>query len=344
MRAVTYQAPGEVRLEEVADPELTSPDEAIIAIEATGVCGSDLHIFHGRVPVDPGTTIGHEYVGTVTAVGDAVTRVAVGDRVLGCFLVACGSCTNCLRGDYHRCERGRTFGHGKNLGSLGGTQADQALIPFADMTLRKVPEGMSAETALFAGDVAGTGYHAIAHAGMREGDAVAVLGLGPVGLCAVQAAVAGGATQVFAVDSVEQRLDLAARFGATPIHLTEGDPKREVRAATEGRGADVVVEAVGRPEAVDAAISLARNAGTVSGIGVQVGKAEMNLGLAWLKGLDLRLGQANVIAHVDRVLALLDSGRIDPTPLVTHHMKLDEAVEAYDIYDRREALKILLTP
>jgi 2-desacetyl-2-hydroxyethyl bacteriochlorophyllide A dehydrogenase len=344
MRAVTYQAPGEVRLEEVADPELTSPDEAIIAIEATGVCGSDLHIFHGRVPVDPGTTIGHEYVGTVTAVGDAVTRVAVGDRVLGCFLVACGSCTNCLRGDYHRCERGRTFGHGKNLGSLGGTQADQALIPFADMTLRKVPEGMSAETALFAGDVAGTGYHAIAHAGMREGDAVAVLGLGPVGLCAVQAAVAGGATQVFAVDSVEQRLDLAAQFGATPIHLTEGDPKREVRAATEGRGADVVVEAVGRPEAVDAAISLARNAGTVSGIGVQVGKAEMNLGLAWLKGLDLRLGQANVIAHVDRVLALLDSGRIDPTPLVTHHMKLDEAVEAYDIYDRREALKILLTP
>jgi threonine dehydrogenase-like Zn-dependent dehydrogenase len=203
---------------------------------------------------------------------------------------------------------------------------------------------MSAETALFAGDVAGTGYHAIAHAGMREGDAVAVLGLGPVGLCAVQAAVAGGATQVFAVDSVEQRLDLAAQFGATPIHLTEGDPKREVRAATEGRGADVVVEAVGRPEAVDAAISLARNAGTVSGIGVQVGKAEMNLGLAWLKGLDLRLGQANVIAHVDRVLALLDSGRIDPTPLVTHHMKLDEAVEAYDIYDRREALKILLTP
>src|SRR4029077_270465 len=216
MRAVTYQAPGEVRIDEVADPELTSPDEAIIAIEATGVCGSDLHIFHGRVPVDPGTTIGHEYVGTVTAVGDAVTRVAVGDRVLGTFLVACGSCANCLRGDYHRCERGRTFGHGKNLGDLGGTPADPALIPFADMTLRKVPEGMSAETALFAGDVGGTGYHAIAHAGMREGDSVAVLGLVPVGLCAVQAAVAGGATQVFAVDSVEQRLDLAGRFGATP--------------------------------------------------------------------------------------------------------------------------------
>ncbi len=344
MRAVTYQAPGEVRIDEVPEPVLSSPDEAIIAIEASGVCGSDLHIYHGRVPVDPGTCIGHEYVGKVLAVGDAVTRVAVGDRVFGTFLVACGTCTLCVRGDYHRCERGRTFGHGANLGALDGTQADQALVPFADLTLRKVPEGMSADVALFAGDVMGTGYHAVAQAGMREGDTVAVLGLGPVGLCAVQAAVAGGAIQVFAVDSVEQRLDLAARFGATPVHLTEGNPKAEVRGATEGRGADVVVEAVGHPAAVDSAISLARSAGTVSGIGVQVGKVEMNLGLAWLKGLDLRLGQANVIAHVDRVLSLLDSGKLDPTPLVTHHMKLDEAVEAYEIYDRREALKIILTP
>jgi 2-desacetyl-2-hydroxyethyl bacteriochlorophyllide A dehydrogenase len=344
MRAVTYQAPGEVRIDEVPEPVLTSPDEAIIAIEASGVCGSDLHIYHGRVPVDPGTCIGHEYVGKVLAVGDAVTRVAVGDRVLGCFLVACGTCNLCVRGDYHRCERGRTFGHGKNLGALDGTQADQALVPFADLTLRKVPEGMSADVALFAGDVMGTGYHAVAHSGMQEGDTVAVLGLGPVGLCAVQAALAGGATQVFAVDSVEQRLDLAAQFGATPVHLTEGNVKAEVRGATEGRGADVVVEAVGHPAAVDSAISLARSAGTVSGIGVQVGKSEVNLGLAWLKGLDLRLGQANVIAHVDRVLALLDSGKLDPTPLVTHHMKLDEAVEAYEIYDRREALKIILTP
>jgi threonine dehydrogenase-like Zn-dependent dehydrogenase len=156
--------------------------------------------------------------------------------------------------------------------------------------------------------------------------------------------VVGGAAHVFAVDSVEQRLDLAARFGATPVHLTEGDPKAEVRDASGGRGADVVVEAVGAPAAVEAAIGLARNAATVSGIGVQVGRSEMNLGLAWLKGLDLRLGLANVIAHVDRVLALLEAGRLDPTPLVTHHMKLDEAVEAYDLYDRREALKIVLTP
>jgi threonine dehydrogenase-like Zn-dependent dehydrogenase len=203
---------------------------------------------------------------------------------------------------------------------------------------------MSADVALFAGDVMGTGYHAVAHSRMQMGDTVAVLGLGPVGLCAVQSAVAAGASHVFAVDSVEERLELARRFGATPVHLTEGNPKAEVRGATGGRGADVVIEAVGAPSAVDAAISLARNAGTVAGIGVQVGKSEMNLGLAWLKGLDLRLGQANVIAHVDAVLSLLDNGRLDPMPLVTHHMKLDEAAEAYSLFDRREALKIVLTP
>jgi len=344
MRAVTFQAPGEVRIEEKSDPELVAADDAIILVEASGICGSDLHIYHGRVPVDPGFTIGHEFVGTVLAAGDDVERVAVGDRVLGTFHTACATCSSCLRGDYHRCRKGQTFGHGANLGDLQGAQAEQLLVPRANLTLRKVPEGMSADVALFAGDVMGTGYHAVAHSGMRMGDTVAVLGLGPVGLCAVQTALAGGASHVFAVDSVEERLELAAQFGATPVHLTEGNPKAEVRGATGGRGADVVIEAVGAPAAVEAAISLARNAGTVSGIGVQVGKSEMNLGLAWLKGLDIRLGQANVIAHVDAVMALLESGKLDPTPLVSHHMKLDEAAEAYALFDRREALKIVLTP
>jgi len=163
---------------------------------------------------------------------------------------------------------------------------------------------MPSDVALFAGDVMGTGYHAVAHAGMRSGDTVAVLGLGPVGLCAVQAALAGGATKVFAIDSVAQRLAMAVDFGAVPVHLTEEEPKRVVRSATEGRGVDVVVDAVGDPGPLEMAISLARDAGTVSGIGAYAGRGEVLLGLAWLKGLTLRLGLANVIAHVDRVLAL----------------------------------------
>ncbi len=343
MRAVTFQAPGEVRVEEKPEPRLAAADDALVRVEASGVCGSDLHIYHGRVPVDPGFTIGHEFVGTVLAAGADVERVAVGDRVLGCFHTACATCASCLRGEYHRCRDGRTFGHGAHLGDLQGAQAEQLLVPRANLTLRRVPAGMSADVALFAGDVMGTGYHAIAHAGMRSGDTVAVLGLGPVGLCAVQAALAGGAVAVYAIDSVAGRLAMAESFGATPLHLTEQDPKRAVRAATDG-GVDVVVDAVGDPGPLAMAISLARDAGTVSGIGAYAGKAEIPLGLAWLKGLSLRLGLANVIAHVDRVLALMETGKLDPSPLVSHHLPLDQASEAYELYDNREALKIVLTP
>jgi 2-desacetyl-2-hydroxyethyl bacteriochlorophyllide A dehydrogenase len=344
MRAVTFQAPEQVRIEEKPDPQLAAGDDAVIRVEASGICGSDLHIYHGRVPVEPGFTIGHEFVGTVLAAGEGVERVAVGDRVLGCFHVACATCASCLRGDYHRCREGRTFGHGAHLGDLQGAQAEQLLVPRANLTLRRVPEGMADEVALFAGDVMGTGYHAIAHAGMRAGDTVAILGLGPVGLCAVQAALAGGAVEVFAIDSVQERLDMAAAFGASPLHLEEEEPKRAVRAATEGLGADVVVDAVGDPGPLALAISLARDAGTVSGIGAYAGRGEVPLGLAWLKGLDLRLGLANVIAHVDRVLDLLAAGRLDPAPLVTHRMSLEDAADAYALYDRREALKIVLAP
>lgn len=344
MRAVTFQAPGEVRIEEKPDPEVSAGDEALVRVEASGICGSDLHIYHGRVPVEQGFTIGHEFVGTVLDAGPDVERVAVGDHVLGCFHTACATCASCLRSDYHRCRNGQTFGHGSKLGDLQGAQAELLLVPRANLTLRRVPEGMSDEVALFAGDVMGTGYHAVAHAGMRAGDTVAVLGLGPVGLCAVQAALAGGAVKVFAIDTVEQRLQMAAAFGATPLHLADDEPKRAVRAATDGLGVDVVVDAVGDPAPLEMAISLARDAGTVSGIGAYAGRGEVPLGLAWLKGLTLRLGLANVIAHVDRVLALLEAGKLDPAPLVTHRMKLDEAAEAYALYDRREAMKIVLTP
>ena len=157
MRAVTFQAPGEVRVDERPDPELESRTDAIVRIEASGICGSDLHIYHGRVKIEPGFTIGHEFVGTVVAAGDDVTRVKAGDRVLGCYHSACGTCFYCLRSAYHKCDRMRVFGHGALLGGLQGTQADLALVPMANTTLRPVPEGVSDEVALFAGDVMGTG-------------------------------------------------------------------------------------------------------------------------------------------------------------------------------------------
>lgn len=344
MRAVTFQAPGEVRIEEKPDPEITAPDEAVVRIEASGVCGSDLHIYHGRVAIEPGFTIGHEYVGTVTAVGDDVSRIKVGDRVLGTYCTACGSCFFCARGDFHKCDHGRVFGHGKLLGELQGAQADQLLVPNADLTLRRVPEGMSDDVALFAGDVMGTGYHAVAESGVAPGDAVAVLGLGPVGLCAVQAAIVGGAAHVIAIDTVADRLALAERFGAVPVHLTEQSPRDEVKRITAGRGADLCVEAVGSAQALDLALRLAAKCATVNAVGVHAAPAEVNMGLAWIKSLTVTLGHANVLAHIDRVLELLACGRLDPRPLVTARMPLDEAAEAYARYARREALKIVLEP
>jgi 2-desacetyl-2-hydroxyethyl bacteriochlorophyllide A dehydrogenase len=340
MRAVTFQAPGEVRVEERPEPEPREPDDAVVRIEATGVCGSDLHIYHGRVAIEPGFTIGHEYVGTVAAAGEAVRSVAVGDRVLGCFQVACGACSFCRAGNFHKCDRSRTFGHGAALGGLQGTQADYALVPHANLALRRVPDGMPSDVALFAGDVMGTGYHAATP--VRPGDSVAVLGLGPVGLCAVQAARAAGAGHVIAVDAVAQRLETARGFGARPVHLTEDDPRAAVKAATGGRGVDVAIEAVGDARALELAIRLAAKCATVSIVGVHAERCEVHMGLAWIKSLTIEAGQANVIGHLDRVLALMTSGLLDPSPLVTHHMSLDEAPAAYDLYDRREALKIVL--
>lgn len=342
--AVTFHAPGDVRVEERPEPELLASDDALVEVEATGVCGSDLHIYHGRVQIEPGFTIGHEFVGRVLAAGEDVRSVAAGDRVLGCYCTACGNCFFCLRGQYHKCDEGRVFGHGATLGALQGTQAERTLVPHADMTLRKVPRGMSSDAALFAGDVMGTGYHAISAAGLIAGDTAAVLGLGPVGLCAVQAARAAGAARVIAIDSVEERLAMAESFGAVPVHLSDDDPRAAVKSHTDGRGVDVCVDAVGDPRALDLAVRLARKAGTVSAVGVYAERCEVHMGIVWIKALTLCTGHANVIGHVDRVLAMMDGGLLDPTPLVTHHMALADAAEAYELYDRREALKIVLAP
>src|SRR4051794_30509824 len=344
MQAVTFQAPGEVRLEERPEPEPLERDDAVVRVEATGVCGSDLHIYHGRVQIEPGFTIGHEFVGTVVAAGDAVREVSEGDRVLGCYCTACGNCFFCRRGQYHKCDEGRVFGHGATLGSLQGAQAEQVLVPHANLTLRRVPEGMSDEAALFAGDVMGTGYHAIAETGVKPGDTVAVLGLGPVGLCAVQAAKASGAAAVLAIDSVEDRLETARSFGALPVHLTEDDPRAAAKEATGGRGVDAVVDAVGHPDALDLACRLARKAGTVSATGVYAERLELHMGVVWIKALTLKSGHANVTGHVARVLAMMEAGVLAPPPPVPPHMSRADAAEAYEVYDRREALKIVMSP
>jgi alcohol dehydrogenase len=343
MLAVTFQEPGKVAVEERPEPEPIAADDAVVRVDASGICGSDLHIFHGRIAMEQGFTIGHEYVGTVTAVGDAVTEVAVGDRVLGTFHTACGQCFFCRKGNFIKCDNSRVFGHGAGLGDLPGTQAEQVLVPHANLTLRRVPEGLSNDAALFAGDVMGTGYHAIVSAGLVPGDTCAVIGLGPVGLCALMTARVAGASRVIAIDMVPERLEMARKLGGEPVHLTEEDPRAAVREATEGRGVDVAVEAVGNEKALDLAIRLARKSGTLSVVGVYAERAQVHMGLVWIKNLTVVGGQANVMGHLDSVLPLMAAGRLDPTPLVTHHMKLADAQEAYDAYASHQALKIVLS-
>lgn len=344
MQAVTFREPGEVAVEDRPTPVLDSARACVVRIEASGICGSDLHIYHGRVPVAPGFTIGHEFVGTVTEAGEAVTRVRDGDRVVGCFCTACGECRLCLHGDHHQCERRRVFGHGATLGDLQGAQAEYVLVPDANLTLRPLPAGMDDGVALFAGDVMSTGYNAVATTGMQPGDSFAVLGVGPVGLCAVQAARAAGAAEVIAIDSVEDRLRMAESFGATAVHLSEQDPSAEVKRITDGNGVDVAADCVGHPDALYLACRIARPAGRVSVTGVYAERVEVHMGLVWLKALELFAGPANAIGHIDRVLAMIAAGVLDPAPMVSHRMALADAPEAYRVFDRREALKIVLTP
>lgn len=340
MKAVTYHGPEQIAVEEVADPVLRQPDDAIIRITASGVCGSDLHTYRGRIEIEDGFTLGHEYVGEIVEAGGAVESLKTGDRVVGAFHSCCGRCFMCRQGEFHKCDEARTFGSGAALGDLPGTQAEYALIPHANMTLRRLPEGMSEEVAMFAGDVSATAYHAC-HV-LKPGETVAVLGMGPIGLAVVQMALAFGASRVVAIDQIESRLDVARQLGAEVAHLAEDDVKRCVRDLTEGRGADRVVEAVGNPAALNLAISLVRRCGTVAIIGAYAEQIELPMGLAWIKSVNFTCGQTNPLAHMDQILALLESGRVDPSFLVTHHMSLDEAPEAYDLFNRREALKIML--
>jgi 2-desacetyl-2-hydroxyethyl bacteriochlorophyllide A dehydrogenase len=343
MRAVRLTGPEEIRVEERPEPAAEAPDDAVVRVEVAGICGSDLHFYSGRLVIDEGGfTIGHEFVGEVVDTGPAVASVAAGDRVVGCFCTACGQCFFCRRRLFHKCVDSKMFGGGAVNGGLEGAQAEYVRVPHADVVLRKVPEGLRSDVALFAGDVMGTGYHAVAD--VRPGDVVAVLGLGPVGLCAVQAARAAGASAVIGVDAVPERLKMARAFGAEPVHLHDGDPRGAAKSATDGRGVDVAVDAVGHPSALESAIRLVRGAGTVSATGVYTERLDLHMGLLWAKGATLRTGWANVIGHVDRVLGLLADGTLDPSPLITRHMSLEEAPEAYASYARREALKIVLEP
>lgn len=330
---------------EVPAPKVEEPGDVLLAVSVAGICGSDLHIFEGRTPVNPGAILGHEFAGEVLEVGAGVTRFRPGERAVSAFYTACGHCSLCRRGWYSQCLEKKTFGHGEYFGGLGGGQAELIRVPDADRNLEHIPEGVSDESALFVGDILATAYFGAERAEIRPGDSVAVIGAGPVGLLTVMCVPLFGAARVFAVDTVAARLRLARRLGAIPIDFRREHPGEAIRAATGGLGADACIECVGAPSAIETALDCVRGGATVSSVGVPSElEGSFPYVQAWMRDLSFRAGWCNVHAYMRPLLDLLAGGRLRPELVVTHRMPLADAVEGYRLFAERKAAKVLLQP
>jgi 2-desacetyl-2-hydroxyethyl bacteriochlorophyllide A dehydrogenase len=343
MKAVILRGPGDVRLEERPDPVLQEETDAIVRVDTAAICGADLFPLHGLTPgFEYGTTLGHEFAGIVVEVGPAVTSIRPGQRVVNMSLVADGTCAACRAGRVTQCSGRALFGYSGVYPRLDGAQADFVRVPHADTVLSPLPDSVSDEAAVFLADNLPTAYDAVVRGEVKRGDLVCVVGLGAVGLMAVMVALDVGAT-VFATDGVEQRRELAASLGARVFEPAEVG--EAVAGATEGLGADVVVEAAGTPGALGAALRLARGRGVVSVVGAHFeSDYPLNNALMFERELTLRFSIGDSLAHRKRLISMISEGRLDPAAVVTHRMELDDAVEAYRLFDSREATKVVMTP
>jgi threonine dehydrogenase-like Zn-dependent dehydrogenase len=345
MRAVVYRGIERVEVAEVPDPVLLEPSDAIVRVGLTAICGSDLHLYHGKAPLEPGDTIGHEAIGVVDAVGSSVKRFAPGDRVVVSFDIACGDCWFCRKGQTQLCEDFGFLGYGVFGGSLGGAQAELLRVPVADVNLLAVPEGLEDDRALFVGDALTTGVYAAGLAEISDGDIVAVVGAGPVGFFCAQAALPSAAS-VLALDLDPSRLSIAERIGAIPVDVSARNAQTAVDEHTQGRGADVVIEAVGTPAAFERSVDIVRRGGTVVVMGVYTSEVvQAQIGVWWVRALQVRFaGTTPVHAWWERAMAEVQAGRLDPLPIVSHRLPLDEAAHGYELFDTKQATKVLLTP
>jgi threonine dehydrogenase-like Zn-dependent dehydrogenase len=346
MKAVVYEDVQKLKVEDVPDPEIEEPTDAVVRITTSAICGSDLHFYNGKAPLFPGEQIGHEGVGVVERAGDGVSGFSAGDRVVLAFNAVCGECWFCTHGQHSLCDDFKNLGAGMNAGGLGGTQAEFVRMPNADLNLLKVPDGMEDERALFVGDILTTGVYGAGIAGIQPGDTVAVVGAGPVGFFAAQAAGLHDPAQVLVLDMQAERLALAEKVGATPIDVGERNAETAVDSLTEGRGADVVIEAVGAVPAFRSAIDVVRRGGTICVVGMYVSEStELQLGISWFRQLKILFsGVCPIHAWWDQAMEAVADGRIDPLPIISHTLPLDEAPKGYEMFERREATKVVLKP
>ena len=387
MKALTYHGSKDVRVETVADPTILAPDDIILRITATAICGSDLHIYRGKIPkVQSGDILGHEFMGVVEAAGKDVTAVGEGDRVVIPFVIACGDCFFCERELYAACEttnpgRGAIvnkkdtkpsaalFGYSHLYGGVPGGQAEFVRVPYANVGPFRIPDGVPDEKVLFLSDILPTAYQAVQNAQVEKGSTVAVFGAGPVGLLCVACARMAGAEDIYLIDHHPYRLEFAAdTWGAIPINFDEqDDPAEQIIQATEGRGVDASIDAVGfeakgstletiatavkvessSGAALRQCIAATRRGGVVSVPGVYAGWINGFLfGDAFDKGLTFKMGQTHVQKLLPELLDAIEEGKLNPEVIISHRLPLAEAARGYKIFNdkQEDCRKVILTP
>jgi threonine dehydrogenase-like Zn-dependent dehydrogenase len=388
MKALCWHGANDVRIDNVPDPTIINPRDAIVKITSTAICGSDLHLYDGFIPtMQSGDIMGHEFMGEVVELGSEVKNLKKGDRVVIPFTISCGSCFFCNRDLWSLCDNSNPnaglaekmfghspaglFGYSHLTGGYAGGQAEYARVPFADVGPLKIPDGLSDEQVLFLTDIFPTGYMAAENCDIQPGDTVAVWGCGPVGQFAIRSAFMLGADRVIAIDRVPERLQMAAAAKAEIINYEEMDAGEAVTEMTGGRGPDSCIDAVGmeahgtgldalydkakqavrlesdRPTALRQVILACRKGGTVSIPGVYGGFVDkVPLGAAFNKGLTLKMGQTHVHRYLRPLLDRVQKGEIDPSFVITHRMKLDEAPHAYEIFKQKKdnCIKVVLKP
>jgi alcohol dehydrogenase len=344
MKALVYHGPGERAWESVPDPTIIEPTDAIVRIDSSTICGTDLHILKGDVPeVTPGTILGHEAVGTVVEVGPAVTTVRAGDRVLVSCITSCGRCRFCKEGHYGLCTGGGgwIFGH-----LINGLQAEYARVPFADTSVYKVPESLANEQVLFLADILPTAYEVgVLNGRVEPGDTVAIVGAGPIGLATIMTAKLHTPGRIVAIDLADSRLEKALEFGAdVAINNGSEDAVAKVMSLTDGLGADVAIEAVGVPATFELCAELIRPGGRLANVGVHGSCATLHLEKLWIRDVMITTGLVDTTT-TPKLMRLIEGGRLDPTLFATHHFALGETEEAYDVFSAAadtHALKVVL--
>lgn len=350
MKALVYHGPGKKVWEEVPNPQIINATDVIVQIDTTTICGTDLHILAGDVPaVTEGRILGHEGVGTITEIGSAVSRLAVGDRVVISCVSSCGSCSYCRQRLPSHCLAaegaegvGWIFGH-----LINGTQAEYVRVPFAENSLHPLPESVSDEAGIMLSDILPTGFEiGVRNGRVKPGDVVAVIGAGPVGLAAIMTAGLYGASRVIAIDLDDNRLEQAKRFGATDsVNNGAADWKEQVLAMTDGLGVYTSMEAVGIPATFTAALDIVRPGGTIANIGVHGASVELALQDLWIKDITITTGLVSATT-TPMLLKLVAQGKLEPEHFVTHRFELDDIMAAYDTFERAaetKAMKIAIS-